>query len=352
MGRKTSLWTALLVTAPAGAFTPGCTIVDSGLIDSLLAGDAGASDGAAGDGATGPRIAGDACKDDTDVTVITDSVELTVDTEGFSSTFNSNCSGTPTIGNDAFIPIDVLPGEVWHFHLAADPTDERSRDRDPAVFLVQESNDCDDRGCNNFSDECAGSFDEHFAFEPSAEGRWYVVIDDRQAGSGRYNLDAFRLLCGDGEVSHGENCDSGELCTNQCLAVLNNNRTMELEPNDTPPEANFVEIPIVGGEITISGAIGNGCYPDLYSIEVTAARPHIAISPEFPVGTPCDETSAPYEISVINRAGGVIDGTRVAGCPSFDRMLDPGSYVVSVDIPDQPDAPSPYRLKFEASTTR
>src|SRR5690606_10315396 len=101
---------------------------------------------------------------------------------------------------------------------------------------------CNPNACEAISDACAGNRDEHFAFIPNSDGRWYIGIDDTNPGGGKYVLDAIRPVCGDGVPDHGESCDGQEGCGPDCRWILNSSAVNERLPNDNIIEANTVDL--------------------------------------------------------------------------------------------------------------
>jgi hypothetical protein len=264
----------------------GCSLADASRYQALPEGpgvDGGTVDA---DGATpdpdsgmdaGPpdQLAVDGCGDD-DVYVITDSEEgIRVDTRPFGSDVNSlpGSCGVSTPGNDAFFAVDVQAGEYWHFHLATASDDPDRVNRNPMVYLLNAS--CAETQCsrNLFADYCDQQQDEHFGFQFNESGRWYIGIDDGNAGGGVYTLGAYRPTCnGTAPAEHGESCDGEEGCTEDCRRVINEESVAEAGFSFNVQEANLIELP-ASNALTFEGDVGGfeGCaYPDVFAIDVPA----------------------------------------------------------------------------------
>jgi cysteine-rich repeat protein len=270
-------------------------------------------------------------------------------TEGYDNDNSSSCGAT-TPGNDVFIGIDVTAGAVWHFHLAG-----LTPGREPMLYLTEASR-CDSRTCSFVSTSCTGGSDEHFAFEANANGRWYIGIDDGAAGGGRYRLEAYRLVCGDGTESHGEGCDDsnvlgGDGCDRKCRIELSTLRTAEFEPNDNRVEANAILLP-AENELEITGDIGGtgACtYADVFAVTVPEMG-DLEIDALNDDGTPCAVgASTMFDLVLQNGSGEtVVSGMRDGnGCAIMHRAnLASGEYFVRVQVPAETTVPEQYRLRF------
>ncbi|MFK7987456.1 MAG: hypothetical protein AB8I08_15650 [Sandaracinaceae bacterium] len=343
-----------------GGLALGCSVVDRQHLDNLEQGpmDAGPTDSGTPED-TGPVDSGtpenflrtvDRCGDVGSPEVLDDSTgqQLVVDTRSLTSQITS-CDSRTAPGHDGFVAIDVTAGDQWHFHVIPDPS-VADQDRDPFLYLL--SGGCDSRDCDNASDQCRGSGDEHFAFVAPSDGRFYLGIDDRNAGGGQYLLEAIRLVCGDGIKVHGESCDGTANCDTRCREVLSETRPAEQIPNDNEIEANSVEFP-TSGEITISGSIGGDLciYPDVYTFAVeegTTVRANILKSD----GTDCDNPAlTPFDMVLRTtngdeRSRSVTDG---AGCNELNVAgLSAGTYLLYLEHSDPiEDRPVTYSLHLE-----
>jgi len=273
--------------------------------------DGGGQDAGPGetDGGSG-NILVDRCGDpDADYEVLRDSEPpFIVDTRDLVSRIGS-CGTGNAPGNDGFLAVEVTAGDLWHFHVIPDPGTP-DQVRDPFLYLVlPEGSSCDTRACQHFSNACIGGGDEHFAFVAPEDGIWYLGIDDAMPGGGVYQIEAIRLQCGDGTKVHGEACDeTGANCNSTCQQVLSETRSTEVEANDNPIEANFVEIPAATNSLTLSGNIGgNSCnYPDVFNFRVPTAGTDLAVDILKSDGTICDNGSlTPFDIVLRDAAGEV-----------------------------------------------
>ncbi len=365
----------------AAAQLGGCSIVDFGPLNDVI--DASTQnpdmtrvDGPAPDldedmGVEGP-VAVDFCGDDT-AFVITETVEqLRVDTRELQNRETPTCA--PSGGRDGFFALDVQAGEYWHFHLAVDPSVADQEDLNPVLYLLQE--DCDERRCDasRLSNACevapggATAFrDEHFAFIPSAPGRWYIGIDDEGNNAGGvYRLDAIRPSCGDGMRDHGESCEGEEFCNIDCrfeLSAMNSNEAQN-EPNDNREEANALSLTANGDGSTgieISGDIGPSAvicdYPDVFTLDVRDNGSRIEVNPLEPNSEPCtDGSTDDYQFDLFledaagnERVGRAVDANR---CPVIDESdLPAGRYFVRIsDKRTDASRPINYRLRFRVSS--
>ena len=197
----------------------GCSIVDPKHYQALRGMDAGDTD--AGGTDTGmdtgdedvPVIPEDApmapthaetCGGADALVIASTTRNIMIDTNMMRNDTTATCVGIGgvelnTIGNDAFLAIDVAAGEYWHFHLRGNPADPTTPMRNPALYLL--TSGCDPRACEQSSDICTGPSDEHFAFVASSPGRWYLGIDDATAGGG------WSRLCGKLQYSWLESGD-------------------------------------------------------------------------------------------------------------------------------------------------
>ncbi len=341
---------ALLLALPLAT---GCFIVDDDLLADLP--DGGAMDTSPGDTNTdttpppdttpsGPQPV-DECGDDENVFVISGTTEdLLVDTTVLNNRLSATCTGNPSNGNDGFFAIDVVPGQYWHFHLRADPTDPASVDRDPSLYLLD---NCDPRRCEHSSDVCDGNQDEHFAFVADSPGRWYIGIDDRSTGGGRYLLDAILPQCGNGVTEHGESCDGDDGCGGDCRWVVSETAPSEQLPNDNFVEANTIELPADDGELVVRGSIGGSCYPDLFSYVVPSGGGTFSVTALDGAEAPCSaRAQAQFDLELLSSGLDNIGGRNdpMTGCPLIGRRLDEGRYFVRVSI--DAERPEQYRLQM------
>jgi len=298
----------------------GCFLVTPDHRDEVINGipgsDAGWDAGPDGfdagvDGGGSTNILVDRCGDpDGDYEVLRDSrAQFIVDTTDLVNR-NSMCGTGDSPGNDGFLAIEVVAGDLWHFHVIPDPATP-GQTRDPFLYLVQaEGSGCDTRACAHSSNSCTGSGDEHFAFSAPTDGIWYLGIDDAMEGGGVYQIEAIRLQCGDAMKVHGEACDGSGTCNSSCQEVLSETRPTEVEANDNEIEANFVELPATNS-LTLSGNIGgNSCiYPDVYNFRVDTEGSSVAVDILKSDDTVCDTSAlTPFDLVLRNSAGEVRAG--------------------------------------------
>lgn len=353
---------ALLVIILA-CTTGGCLVVDDTHLKQVLAGnlDGGESDedsGASRDAGFDAGNAEDAipvmdrCGGSSEF-VLFDTMGGRVDTNGLSNRVGS-CGSRGAPGNDAFIAIDVRGGDLWHFHIMPDPT-VADQVRDPFVYLLDSR--CQSTACDHFSDACRGPGDEHFAFVAPSDGTWYLGIDDGNPGGGIYQLEAYKLNCGDNMVVHGEACDGTQNCSSDCREIIGQGRPSEQLPNDNAIEANYLDLP-ASRDIVISGTIGgDSCvYPDVYTFENVQDGSNLVVEVQKTDGTVCDNPSlTPFDIVLRNSRGEVAAGPQTnasTGCAELRASGLPAQRFFLYVEHDEPleDRPLPYRLHIRLTT--
>ncbi|MCB9592337.1 MAG: hypothetical protein H6719_06365 [Sandaracinaceae bacterium] len=269
----------------------------------------------------------------------------------------STCGTGASPGNDGFLAVEVTAGDLWHFHVIPDPATP-GQDRDPFLYLVLASgSSCDTRACQHSSNSCLGGGDEHFAFVAPEDGIWYLGIDDANPGGGVYQIEAIRLQCGDGMKVHGEACDGSATCSSSCQEILSETRPNEVEANDNPIEANFVEIPSATNEITLSGNIGGGTctYPDVFDFRIGDDNSALTVDILKSDGTVCDNASlTPFNIILRSSAGETRAGPMtdpVTGCAQLRVTgLSAAAYYVYLehDAPIE-DRIVPYQVRLRVT---
>lgn len=291
------------------ALLGGCSIVDDAHLETLRnQADSGSIDSGADTGTpvdAGPVIAlADRCGAATaPVFAISTDGQIAVDTRENTNQVGS-CGSRSAPGHEGFIAIDVVGGDMWHFHVVPDPS-VADQVRDPFLYLLTDG--CDSRDCDHSSDSCVGGGDEHFAFVAPNDGRFFLGIDDRNEGGGQYLIQAVKLNCGDGSKAHGEGCDGSATCDTQCHEIISETRPTEQLPNDNEIEANFIEFP-ASNTITIGGAIGGDLctYPDVYQFRVTNPGSTLDVVIVKDDGTACDSaTLTPFDIVLRGTDGDV-----------------------------------------------
>lgn len=339
----------------------GCSLADASLYQALpeARGDGGPPDAGGEpadggvDGGTVDQRGVDSCGDD-DVYVISGTEEdLLVDTRAFGSTVNAlpgSCNVSAP-GSDAFFAVDVQAGEYWHFHLRMSNDDPSPASRNPILYLLNAS--CAETQCSRdlFANYCDQQQDEHFGFQFNESGRWYIGVDDSNAGGGVYLLDAIRPTC-NGAPEHGEACDGGEGCSADCRRILNEESVFETGFNFNVFEANLIELP-VSNDLTIQGDIGGfeGCaYPDVYAIDVPMGST-LRVEELGPDGNPCTGAGASsIRVAVQSRTGMTrATSTAVMGCAVTNATFpNEGRFFVMVtDARADRRTPYAYRLHLE-----
>jgi len=337
MNRTTMRYTLLF------ALLFGCSVSDPSLLDPLrddIDDDGGTADEDAQaevDMDIDLRQGADTCGDTAGYVIGQRELGITVDTTTTTNRTTVPCA--PSGGNDAFFGLDVVAGEVWHFHLSVAPGSEA---KNPVLYLLSE--DCDDRACIQNSDACMGTGDEHFAFVAPSSGRWYLGIDSANEGGGVFVLDAYRPVCGDGMKEHGETCDSDEPsacggagCVN-CRCRVSPTSPQEKFPNDNLYEAN--EIDLEGGDsITITGGLAGpgsceqSTYPDVYTLLIDDQEDLQVTLNDFS-GTACASFDAlPVNLTLLTSSGTQARPPQsdANGCAIIDATdLPSGRYFINV----------------------
>ena len=337
---------------------PGCMVVDAGPLERLrTAADAGMPDAplVLEDVPTDvppPEAPADECGDP-EAFLLIGSGTYDIDTTGLNPDFS--ILGMATGGNDAFYQFDGVSGQFWHFHLAA-----LSPGRNPVLYVVQSSGGVCSSSPVAVRNACTMSEgDEHFAFVPPTTGRYYLGIDDGNAGGGRYRLQVIRPVCGNGVQEHGEPCDEDPMmgrCDSMCrilLADLDATGTTSVPPgrhNDTATEAMIVQV-AAGDTIDVRGTVPAGdCYPDVFAVDLPAGA-RIRVTARNATSTACvAEMGVSYGLELQNAAGSVIatGGNDGMGCFGIDQMLtNPGRYFVWLSATGDPSRPANYTLRFE-----
>ena len=343
----------------------GCSLADAALYQALPEGpvDGGTTDA---DGSTpdldsgvdaGPpdQLAVDGCGDD-DVYVITDSEEgIVVDTRPFASDVNSlpGSCGVSAPGPDAFFAVDVQAGEYWHFHLAVSPTDPDRVNRDPILYLLNAS--CAETQCSRelFANYCDSAGDEHFGFQFNESGRWYIGIDDGNAGGGLYTLGAYRPTCnGTAPAEHGESCDGEERCTEDCRRVIDEDSVTESGFSFNVQEANLIRLP-AGNELTFEGDVGGfeGCaYPDVFAIDIPMGAT-LTVEELGPDGMTCTGAGASsIQVAIQSRTGMVrARSNAVNGCALVTSTFAAEGRFFLVVTDQRADTRLPYAYRLHVS---
>ncbi len=259
-------------------------------------------------------------------------ITLDIDTRGLADTKRqlATCTGSLLDGPEGFLPIEMLAGEKWHFHVSV-----LSSENDPAIYVLDSG--CDDRACSvgDGIDICERGTDEHLSFLAPSDGTFLLAIDTAEDGGGLYELLAARPICGDADKDHSENCEDGNTadldgCDSECRTELLDG-SEELEPNDDFTGANRV----LGADLAlvdVRGVVGSLCDFDLYALEATAGASLTVTMDGVPVA--CAPGARP-ELELLGVDGHtVIAGSTLNanGCPELSAVAiaNAGVYFVRV----------------------
>ena len=201
---------------------------------------------------------------------------------------------------------------------------------------------------------CSQGVDEHFTFAARRDGVYYLGIDDRTEGGGKYVFTANRVECGNGEGQHGKACDytTDEDCDNECRIVLDPiNPSESAKAHDDFTVANVVTFPEGGAKrADVGGGIG-GCEPDYYTFNA-AEGDSVQITLLTDGLQPCTADERFSLVLEDARAERLQAGAPSAGntCPSiFREGLVEGRYYVKLadTLPVGAELPFSYRLRIE-----
>ena len=270
--------------------------------------------------------------------------DIIIDTRELTPTAAPSCGALNASGPDGFIGVNVLAGSTWHFHLTLlEGTDVEGEINNPSLYLI--ANGCNTRTCEELSDSCRTRGEEHFAFVPSSDGDWYVGIDDSASGGGRYRLDAYLTVCGNGVFEHGEACDptapGSPPCTmGTCRKIVDTTNTLTTPPNQNLVEASLL-MPDENGELEFRGTVGDSTgecsYPSVYAFQVGV--PSFLQVQQKGCAVAND---APFVMTLLTAGGTEITRSERdagTGCPLLDVDLDdPGTYFISLQMEEGFDA--------------
>ncbi len=341
----------------------GCSLADPALYEALpSANDGGAEDGGTtDDGGNDPdtpmteQDAVNRCGDPASLVIDETTMGLRINTETFTNEANpgSRCGGIATGGPDGFIGIDVVAGQIWHFHLRV----VGRTDRNPSLYLLEDT--CNVLACEESADNCPSSEEEHFAFVPTSSGRWYIGIDDGEMGGAEYNLDAYLTTCDAMRTEHGEACDGrdgerSENCSDDCRILLNSTNTREQSPNQNFVEASEVVLSD-DGTLVVSGDIGSDTsqctYPDMFTMRLSAGQT-FDVRPE----PTCNAAAnARYALTLLSASGNVLQADQMmSGCPFLNYEVPDGGdgrYFIRLDHrPFGDETVETYNLRFAVTT--
>jgi cysteine-rich repeat protein len=317
-------------------------------------------------------LLGDSCTSAVPRVALGDETEavFVVDTAGLDNAFEQ-CTGTlPVPGEDGVLTANFRVDEKWHFHVR--PLDNVSLDFDPAVYVMSSCESA--RSCQApiaVMDRCGPGKDEHFSFTASAEGEYYLVLDNQIASSTsrKYELSVVKPVCGNGIREHDETCDdgnesAGDGCDDICRTELSTNGLAE-EANDDHATASTVILDSAGQRI-VWGALPP-CDVDYYGFQVAAPATlrvdmgpnDTSMSPDA-LPTACVDTDAQRLIMKLYReepGGGrteITTGIPPTGstCPALAYVpLDQaGKYTVELTWPKNETKTIDYRLLFRVTS--
>jgi len=282
---------------------------------------------------------------------------LTLDTSELANNVHQGtglkCTGADTPGNDGFLGVEMRFGDVWHIHMAPDP-DADAGAKNPAFYVLDST--CAVRDCGFGIDVCKRGVDEHFTFAARRDGIYYLGIDDRTAGGGKYVFSANRVECGNGKAQHGKACDytTDDNCDSECRIVLDAvNPRESAKAHDDFTVANVISFPSGGAQAADVGGNIGGCEPDYYTFNA-ADGDSVRITLLTDALAPCsdleqDRFTLELEDGRAERlqAGAATDDNT---CPSIVRQgLVEGRYYVKLadTNPDGAELPFSYRLRIE-----
>ena len=138
------------------------------------------------------------------------------------------------------------------------------------------------------------------------------------------------VVCGDGLTAPGEQCDDGNVAGGDgCSAICQVEVTAEVEPNDTFTDAAASTLQITG-DVTIQGAITPIADQDAYQLVVAAAT-----VVRFETFTSIFDCNTTIDLRLFDALGMPIiadtAGQGVATCGEITFFLDPGTYFVRVE---------------------
>ncbi len=261
------------------------------------------------------------------------------------------CTGADAPGNDGFLGIEMRFGDVWHIHMAPDP-DPDAGAKNPAFYVLDST--CAVRDCGFGIDVCRQGVDEHFTFAARRDGIYYLGIDDRSPGGGKYVFTANRVECGNGQAQHGKACDyaTDENCDNECRIILDSvNPRESSKAHDDFTVANVVSFPASGAKTADVGGNIGGCEPDYYTFNATEGDSVriTLLTDALAACTDPERFSLELEDARAERlqAGAATNGNT---CPSLTRQgLVEGRYYVKLadTVPEGAELPFSYRLRIE-----
>jgi len=297
-----------------------------------------------------------------------------VSTEGFSNSISTSagaCTAYATPGVDGFAAIQVEQvGERWHFHVralnGADPPVQN-----PVVYMLDS---CDARRClpARSLDLCGDRQDEHFTFEATQAGQWFLGIDDRNPdASGKYEMLVIRTQCGNNVAGeHNEACDDGNFmpgdgCDPECRREIPELNNLEEEFNDDWTTANALLFR-TSTQTSVKGRVGGECSFDMFTFVVPpgGGNRDLRILARDRSSTEANPTCDPaaqlgVELFIWGSDGrSKLNATpatlRTGGCPELDptqdpavQQLAPGRYFVSLKGDEAAPVPFDYELAVE-----
>jgi len=285
-----------------------------------------------------------------DVPVLTleaDALEavFSADTTTFSNSYQetTSCVGRQTPGPDGFFAVDMQANDRWHFHARSeDPAG------DPALYVLPT---CDVRACDAALDLCGAGSDEHFSYVAPSAGRYFVAIDSASGTGFRGRLEAYKIICGNGILQHGETCDDGNAtpgdgCDALCRVELQGVPSTEEEVNDDPLLANSLTAAV---GTRVRGSISKLCEVDFYTFRLAeSAQLEVDLSPA--VAPSCATPAPVFDVAILDDTQRVVaQGVRPGDASScnvvrLDAPLPAGSYFIQVVANNDAQRPFDYEL--------
>jgi hypothetical protein len=281
---------------------------------------------------------------------------ITVDTTDLNNDVHQGtglkCTSYDAPGNDGFLGIEMKFGDVWHIHSAPDP-DPDAGAKNPAFYVLDST--CAVRDCGFGIDVCDQGVDEHFTFAARRDGIYYLGIDDRTPGGGKYVFTANRVECGNGLAQHGKACDfrKDPDCDNECRIVLDSvNPRESSKAHDDFTVANVITFPATGAQTANVGGNIGGCEPDYYTFNAKQGD-SVRITLLNDAEQPCSTTEGRFALELETaRAERLIAGAATDDntCPSLTRedLVEWRYYVKLADtLLHGEDSPFGYKLRIE-----
>ncbi|MDB4955129.1 MAG: Multiple EGF-like-domain protein 3 precursor [Myxococcales bacterium] len=160
------------------------------------------------------------------------------------------------------------------------------------------------------------------------------------------------VVCGDGMVGAGEQCDdgnttSGDGCSSTCHLDVN-----EVEPNGTTAQATASTVQVTASKL-ITGAIGSVGDLDLYRVTVTTGT--VVRFETFTSAYDCTDGST-IDLRVLDSLGTELTvdvvGSGIAGCGAIVTYLAAGTYYLQVEESGNDATVAQYLLDIRYQTNK